>query len=67
MHAFVPSLVGFFDSLDLPTDVFLVVHLGPAAELLCPAFLWADAQPFLCLPSSFHPASGLFGVEVDAS
>lgn len=52
MHAFVPALVDFFDSLDLPSDIFMV-HVGSAAELLCRAFLWADAQPFVLLPSNF--------------
>lgn len=51
---FCSCTVGFLDSLDLPHDI-LVVHLGSAAEVLYRAFLRADAQLFVRLPSYFVP------------
>lgn len=66
-RAFICShIVGFFASCHLPYGI-LVVHLGSAAELLYHAVLGADVQFFVCLPSNFHPAFCLFGVEIDPS
>lgn len=61
---FCPTLAAFFDSLDLPCEI-TVVHLWPAAELLYRVFLRADAQPFVCLPPSFHCTFCLSGVEIN--